>query len=29
VYRLCFGYTTLDYILNTGAQNASTVTIAD
>ena len=29
VYRLYFGYTTLDYILNTGAQNASTVTIAD
>ena len=23
VYRLCFGYTSLDYVLNTGAQSAS------
>ena len=29
VYRLCFGYTSLDYVLNNGAQSASTVTIAD
>lgn len=29
VYRLCFGYTSLDYILNTGAQNATDVKIAD
>lgn len=29
VYRLCFGYTSLDYILNTGAQSASEINIAD
>lgn len=29
VYRLCFGYTSLDYILNTGAQSASNVSIVD
>lgn len=29
VYRLCFGYTSLDYILNTGAQSASNVNIED
>lgn len=29
VYRLCFGYTSLDYILNTGAQSASEINIED
>lgn len=29
VYRLCFGYTSLDYVLNTGARSASEVKIAD
>ena len=29
VYRLCFGYTSLDYVLNTGAQSASSVRIED
>ena len=29
VYRLCFGYTSLDYVLNTGAKSASEVKIAD
>ena len=29
VYRLCFGYTSLDYILKTGAQRASNVNIID
>lgn len=29
VYRLYFGYTSLDYILNTGAKNASTINIVD
>ncbi len=29
VYRLYFGYTSLDYILNTGARNASTINIVD
>ena len=29
VYRLCFGYTSLEYVLNTGAQSASSVKIQD